>query len=90
PKDPTPNYTFQCSISVLDELVYRRAFGGKIWHEAPIYVVMRLRGDPDWYSASQTIINVSDVFHVVVQRHAELPDAAVVQAAKNAGKGSAP
>lgn len=90
PKDPKPEYTAQCTISLLDELVYRRAFGGKIWHETPLYLSCRFLAMADWYQAEQTAIAVADAAWVVINKHAELPDAPVVQAVKEGAKGTAP
>lgn len=80
PKELSIVYPRQCHIlPAIDEEVARRALGGKIWDWQFVYVRLVFLNN-DWWQAMQDIVAARDVMHVVMSRHAELPNAPIVQA----------
>src|SRR5690348_4883855 len=82
PKVYNAGYPRQCHIAPLPELVYRRALGGKVWHETICHVRMAFNATTDRYQALQDLVNAADAAHVVMNKHAELPQVATVQAVR--------
>jgi len=82
PREVKSKYGAWAEIVPGDENVYRRAFGGKIWDESFVYFRVVVKYLPDWFATWKQIVNIRDACHVVIAKHAELPDAPTVQAVK--------
>jgi hypothetical protein len=84
-------YLRQCHIiPPAPESVARHALGGKIWDESHITVQFAYRrasatwtnSDQRWYVNMQDLLAARDAMQVLLAKHAELPNATMVQATK--------
>jgi hypothetical protein len=83
PKAPNTNYPIQCHIiPPPSELVYRKTYGGHVFDEKWVYVRILYDNTNGWYENQQQMMVLRDVMHPIIQRHAEMPGAASVTAAK--------
>lgn len=82
PKEFKPKYTTWAEVVPVDESVYRRAIGGKIWHETFVYFRVSTKYLADWFAAWKTITCIGDAAHTVMAHHAELPNVQTVMACK--------
>lgn len=84
PKDwDVSEYPKQCHIiPPMQENVYWRGLGGKVWDEQSIYVRVCVSRHDNWYQAQQDIINARDAMYTVFSKHAELPFTPIVRATK--------
>ena len=88
PKDIKQRYKIWCQIMPIDENVYRRAFGGKVWHETPVYVRVASKYTSDWFDTWKLMTQIADVAHFVMAKHAELPNLPMIEAVKEEMKGA--
>lgn len=83
PKDPDPTYPRQCVIlPPPDETVSRASYGGHVFDEAHVLVVVRYLAVTDWYQDYLDLIDCRDALYQVMLKHAMLPNAPTVTAAK--------
>jgi len=81
PKDIKTIYTTQCWIMPLSESVRWRN-NPHVFDESNVYCLVLGYYVANYYSVTQNMVSIRDVFHTVIGAHAEQPNDTLVTAAK--------